>query len=108
MGSRRRIATVLVATVTCALASAGEPAPPPTSSSPLLSLNTDGGGSGNSYAPVFSPDGTKIAFVSWAPTFGPTDTNDQPDIYVADLATGEISLVSVNQAGTDHGALGRD
>src|SRR5262249_35873438 len=66
----------------------------------------DGVGSGNSEKPVFSPDGSKIAFISYASGFGATDTNDQPDVYLADLGTGKVSLVSVNQAGTDAGARG--
>jgi uncharacterized repeat protein (TIGR01451 family) len=54
---------------------------------------------GPSSAPVFSPDGTKVAFASWAGNFGPTDTNGERDIYVRDLATGTTVLVSATEAG---------
>jgi len=65
--------------------------------------NTDSSGVLVWYNPVFSPDGTKLAFVSEATNLGPTDTNGAPDIYLRDLASGTTTLVSTNAAGTNSG-----
>jgi uncharacterized repeat protein (TIGR01451 family) len=71
----------------------------------LVSVNGAGtaGGDRNSGAPVFSPDGTKVAFDSYATDLGPPDTNNQYDVYLRDLTTGVTTMVSVNAAGTDGG-----
>jgi Tol biopolymer transport system component len=58
-----------------------------------------------SFYPVFSPDGTKLAFYSHANDFGPPDStpvsafDDGGDIYLRDLVTATTTLVSVNAAG---------
>jgi WD40 repeat protein len=49
---------------------------------------------GDSYVPFFSPDGRYVAFTSAATNLGPTDTNGSLDVYIKDLATGEVQLVS--------------
>lgn len=54
---------------------------------------------GQSHQPVFSPDGTKVAFESYADNLVPGDTNGQPDIFVKDLTTGAITLVSTGANG---------
>jgi Tol biopolymer transport system component len=77
----------------------------------LISKAASGGSAnGDSFAPVFSPDGTELAFYSTASDLGPTDTNNDTDIYVTDLHIGQTSLVSVNDTGTDsaNAASGRD
>jgi Tol biopolymer transport system component len=77
----------------------------------LLSLNAAGTGPGNraSSRPVFSPDGTKVLFVSSAANLGPpSDSDNVNDLFVRDLTTGTTSLVSVNSAGTDGGSLASD
>jgi Tol biopolymer transport system component len=51
----------------------------------------------------FTPDGTKVVFVTSAGDLGPTDTNGRADVYIRDLTTGTATLVSVNAAGTDAG-----
>jgi uncharacterized repeat protein (TIGR01451 family) len=73
--------------------------------SELVSINGAGTAAGNSASqdPVFSPDGTKIAFESWSADLGPGDTNSFSDIYLRDLTTGEVTLVSANGAGTSGG-----
>ena len=43
--------------------------------------------------PAFSPDGTKIAFVSDANNLVPGDTSNTADVFVKDLTTGAIELV---------------
>ncbi|MBR0750398.1 PD40 domain-containing protein [Bradyrhizobium japonicum] len=52
-----------------------------------------------SHQPVLSADGTKVAFESYADNLVPGDTNGAPDIFVKDLATGAIALVSTNASG---------
>jgi Tol biopolymer transport system component len=48
-------------------------------------------------------DGTRIAFVSQSHSFGPTDTNSWPDVYVRDETAQTYRLVSLNAAGTNSG-----
>jgi len=69
----------------------------------LVSTNAAGthGGQGDSSGPRFSPDGSRLVFTSTAADLGPTDTNGRADVYVADLATGDISLVSTRADGND-------
>ncbi|MFZ1414112.1 MAG: hypothetical protein WAS73_05975 [Defluviicoccus sp.] len=57
-------------------------------------------GNSNSIHPVFSPDGSKVAFQSWASNLVAGDTNNRIDIFVKNLATGAISLVSTAADGT--------
>ncbi|HEV7758668.1 MAG TPA: hypothetical protein VGO78_06750 [Acidimicrobiales bacterium] len=73
--------------------------------SQLLSSNGAGTDSGNgeSASEVFSPDGDLMAFESIAPDLGPTDTNGHYDVFLRDMATGAVSLISANAAGTDSG-----
>jgi uncharacterized repeat protein (TIGR01451 family) len=52
---------------------------------------------------AWSPDGTKVAFVTAASDLGPVDTNGWEDVYVRDLVAGTTTLVSANAAGTDAG-----
>jgi Tol biopolymer transport system component len=71
----------------------------------LVSVRSDGASGGNAFAhePVFSPDGTKIMFLTMASDLGPRDTNNDGDLYVRDLVAHTTTLVSVNAAGTDSG-----
>ena len=62
-------------------------------------------GDGASFSPVFSPDGTKVAFYSYADNLVPGDTNGQPDIFVKDLTTGAITLVSTSASGVQGDSL---
>ncbi len=50
---------------------------------------------GDASQPVFSPDGTKLAYISAANNVLPT-TPSGANVYLADLATGEKTLVSVD------------
>jgi Tol biopolymer transport system component len=56
-------------------------------------------GNGNSFNPVFSPDGTQVAFDSFASNLVTGDTNGFRDVFVKTLATGAIKRVSVNASG---------
>src|SRR5258707_10872478 len=57
-------------------------------------------GNGDSFGPVFSPDGSKIAFISIATNLVAGDTNSTYDIFVKDLASGAITRVSTAADGT--------
>lgn len=84
-----------------------------TNSAPVFTAGSDSDGSitrvstsatgaqadGQSHQPVFSPDGTKVAFESYADNLVPGDTNGQPDIVVKDLTTSAITLVSTSATG---------
>lgn len=49
---------------------------------------------GSSYQPVLSRDGTKLAFHSFAANIMDGDTNDDLDVFVKDLLTNEITLIT--------------
>lgn len=58
--------------------------------------------------PSISADGMRVAFTSGAAPLVPSDANGQPDVYVADLRAGTLSLVSRTAAGAQSpGAVGR-
>ena len=67
----------------------------------LVSVNAAGSDSASSWSadPVFSPDGSKIAFTSAGSDLGPTDLNGATDVYIRDLATGTTTLVSKTVGG---------
>ncbi len=72
-----------------------------------VSTDANGGqGSSSSERPVFSPDGTKIAFQSYSP-FVAGDTGHN-DIFVKDLSTGAITRVSTYADGKEFGANSDD
>ena len=56
----------------------------------------------NSLQPVLSADGKTIAFQSLS-NLTPDDTNTSHDIFVRNLTTGTITLVSINRDGTGSG-----
>ena len=60
-----------------------------------------GGTIGNNLSvnPVISADGTKVAFQSNASNLVAGDTNGRQDIFVVDLATGVVTLVSTDAGG---------
>jgi Tol biopolymer transport system component len=66
----------------------------------LVSI-TDTGIKANGWnaSPSISDDGTKVAFQTKARNLDPADTDFKYDIYVKDLATGELTLVSTSDAG---------
>lgn len=66
----------------------------------LMSTDKNGvQGNDGSYAPVFSPDGVSIAFHSYATNLVPGDTNKSGDVFIKNLATGAITLVSTTATG---------
>lgn len=52
-----------------------------------------------SWEPSVSADGTKVAFISFAPNLDPADPDDAPDVFVKDLSTGDITLASTSDTG---------
>ena len=99
MTSRARLVSIVAAALVAATLSGCEP--PPKWHNELVSVDAAGTGPGNasSYLPVFSPDGTKIAFGSDATNL--TAGSSGPGLYVRDLVTGTTSLVSVTSSGTN-------
>src|SRR5262249_36618012 len=65
--------------------------------------STDAAGAqadGKSDQPIFSPDGTKVAFISTATNLVAGDANGVlGDLFIKDLITGAIALVSTGSAG---------
>jgi Tol biopolymer transport system component len=54
---------------------------------------------GSTYSPALSADGRYVAFVSTATNLTPDDTNERPDIYVFDLNSESIELLSRTPSG---------
>lgn len=68
----------------------------------ILASSTDDGTKGNdgSSRPSLSADGTGVAFDSRATNLDPVDTDGCRDVYVKDMAIGEITLASLADDGT--------
>lgn len=78
------------------------PTPPPVSESTITRISTSAAGeqaSSGSQTAAWSPDGTRVAFVSAADNLVPQDTNASVDVFVKTLATGVIERISVSTAG---------
>ena len=66
-------------------------------------ISTDAAGdpaNGPSALPVFSPDGTMVAFESDATNLVPGDTNNARDVFVKNLTTGAVTLISATASGS--------
>lgn len=94
----RRTWTAILLTVAALLLASCQPVSPWRHEPANVDASGAAGGSGGT---VISPDGSKVAFVTTADDVGPVDTNGEPDVYLRDLDTGETTLVSVNDDGTD-------
>jgi len=75
----------------------------------LVSTAADGTRANNfSFGARFSPDGTKVAFLSMADNLVSGDTNGVADVFVKDLATGAVTRISTDSNGAQQNAdLGR-
>jgi len=62
-----------------------------------------GHGNGDSGEAFISPDGGRVAFSSFATNFASGDGNAALDVFVKDLATGQLMLASASMAGTATG-----
>jgi Tol biopolymer transport system component len=60
-------------------------------------------GDGASDSPAISPDGTFIAYRSYADNLAPGETNGLPNVYLYDRTTGLTALVSASQFGPQSG-----
>lgn len=69
----------------------------------ILVSSSDAGVKGNalSVQPAISGDGRLVAFYSEATNLDPADTDAVPDIYLKDLTSGDVSLVSTSDAGVN-------
>lgn len=68
----------------------------------LVSPAADGGwATGDSYGPSLSADASAVAFASWAADLVPGDANGAVDVFVHDLATGQVERVSVASDGAE-------
>jgi Tol biopolymer transport system component len=66
----------------------------------LASADAEGNaGDGSSLAPSVSANGRLVAFQSFAANLVPGDTNDAADVFVKDLRTGAVTLVSAGAGG---------
>ncbi|MCW2282821.1 VCBS repeat-containing protein [Rhodoblastus acidophilus] len=63
-------------------------------------LGNNSGNSSGSWIPRFSPDGTKISFESNSSNLVAGDANNDQDVFVKDLKTGDIALVSTASDGS--------
>lgn len=73
---------------------------PATGSIQIVSTNAAGiQGNDSSYGPRWSPDGTRIAFESWAGNLVPGWPTGTVHLYVKTLADGAIQRITVNPAG---------
>ena len=98
----RRLLLAVAAIVVSALSVVGLALPASAAPGDLsLASTSDTGIKANnvSYLPSLSADGTRVAFYSNATNLDPTDTDTNFDVYVKDLATGDITLVSTADAG---------
>ncbi|MEO0697295.1 MAG: VCBS domain-containing protein, partial [Pseudomonadota bacterium] len=66
-----------------------------------------GGNNTVSQNAIFSPDGTKVAFESRASNLVAGDTNETEDVFIKDLITGTLTLVSETASGTGGNGLSR-
>jgi len=59
------------------------------------------------HSPALSADGRYVAFVSKAGSLAPRDRNDESDVYLYDVASGSIALVSATASGAAANAASR-
>lgn len=65
-------------------------------------------GNDHSAAPMLSPDGTFVAFRSSASDLVPNDTNGTSDVFLYNIATEEVTRVSVAADGTQANGYSKD
>ncbi|WP_353476793.1 hypothetical protein PVT71_28440 (plasmid) [Salipiger sp. H15] len=69
----------------------------------LLSTAANGAaGNADCLSATYSPDGTKLLITSRATNFAPDSNEDGLDLFIKDLATGEITLISTDSVGNQH------
>jgi uncharacterized repeat protein (TIGR01451 family) len=88
--------TIVLALIGTAVASAAAAASP--GDLHLASINARGDKATWSVSPAVSGDGSRVAFVTISP-LDPRDTDEDRDIYVKDVPTGELILASTSATG---------
>ena len=68
-----------------------------------VATNHTSGGNDWSDGAVINANGSAVIFASDARNLAPGDANDGTDLFVYDIASGQVQLVSVNLAGTGSG-----
>lgn len=95
----RKILAPAIGLVAALVPSAALAATPPVDAV-LVSQTADGGqGDSNSNSPAITPDGRFVVFGSNATNLVPGDTNGVYDLFVRDLQTGSLTLVSAGLDG---------
>ena len=64
------------------------------------------GGQGDSSHPSISTNGRYVAFTSYSNNLGPHDDGRVPDVFVRDMKTGRVVLVSGSSGGSANGPSG--
>ena len=80
------------------------PTAPPRVPGAVLRVSTDATGAqanSFSYHPVWSPDGTRVAFYSYASNLVPGDNNGSQDVFVKTLAGGAIQRINTDKDGIE-------
>lgn len=65
--------------------------------------NPEAGGNGISNRPVFAPDGLTVVYVSSAANLVAGDNNGLHDVFLQDLASGQVTRINTEQDGTVRG-----
>lgn len=74
----------------------------------ILSRNSLGlVGNAYSWTPCISADGQWVAFESGASNLVPSDLNEWPDVFVVELASGQLERISVSSSGEEGNGLSR-
>src|SRR3954447_8184949 len=103
MPTNRSLWRALSVAAGVAVASAVSVAPAAAAEEDLtLASTAEGGPKGNqqSSRPSLSADGTRVVFWSFASNLVDGDDNNSADVFVKDLTTGQLTLVSTAQDGT--------
>jgi len=94
-----RVGLMSGAVVTAIVVSGALPAAAVANTTSVVSAAPDGANADNqSFDPSISADGRYVAFESYATNLVVGDTNGQTDIFVRDMSTGTVELVSVDSA----------
>src|SRR5688500_1582167 len=89
-----------MAFVAMLIVSTGATAYEPPGVTELVSRTQSGAAAdGATYEPIPSPDGSLIAFQSFASNFAPGDDNQTVDVFVREIESGELELISRSSGG---------
>jgi Tol biopolymer transport system component len=92
--ARLATAALLLAALVCATAAGADGSAAPVTTLVSRAGAKGAGGDGNSLDPAISADGRYVAFVSRAKNLSPAAKSGRLEIYVRDMTTGAVTLVS--------------